>query len=169
MSFNYAEDHRKLKRVIIEAKKSSAMQGTISYLNAQIFGGIVNSAGDNPDGGEDEAVDELDELLEGFAFDEDEEAPPTVVRPHIPRDLTEAAPFSRAPPLSRSPSPVPSRTAKVAAGSSTHRVAQTADVTPPVPKKAPTKVNKSKRPPDSDTVSGAAPAKGTRKTRSVAS
>lgn len=140
------------------------MKSTISYLNTEIFGETVNLVGDDPSGGGNEVEDELSKLLAGFAgiaVDENEEPL--------------AAPFSRASSLdtrSNTPSPVPPPTAKVAARSSTRRVAETADVplaTPPLPKRGRGEANKSKRGHDSEgTVPGAAPSEATKKTRSKA-
>lgn len=120
------------------------MKATISRLNIEIFGEIDTSAQDNIDAIEDGATDEMENLLQGLALGDDE-VPPTVDRPSPQRDLSdsEADPLSRASSplaaLSRSPSPDPPKTAKVAARSSGRRAAETANVplaTPPVPKPA---------------------------------
>lgn len=129
------------------------MKENIAYLNAEVFGAPGKSAQDSGDDSEDETGDEMQNLLEGLALDEDEddEAPPTVDIPSPPRDLTEAAPRSRANSplghLSRTPLPDPPATAIVAASSSTRRAAETADVplaTPPALKAAAKKGKKSR-------------------------
>lgn len=163
-SFNYAEDHQKIKKLIVVAKETSpVMRETIAYLNTEIFGEMDRSARDIPGDSGEEAVDELDNLLEGFAFDEDDEAPPTVDKPCVPRDITEAAP------LSRNPSPNPPETAKAAAGSSSLPIAESSDgptATPPVPQK---KKRRPKRVLDSEgTMPDAAPIKATRPSRKKA-
>lgn len=140
MSFDYGADHRQLKKLIMVSmvNQSKNMEENVQYLNTEVFGELDQSAQDNLDLNDDgdEAEDELENLLEGLALDadEDEEVPPIVNIPSPPRDVTEAAPLSRA---SSSPDHLSSARPR--------RAAKTVDVplaTPPVAKKPPAKKSK---------------------------
>ncbi|KZP29510.1 hypothetical protein FIBSPDRAFT_884923 [Athelia psychrophila] len=184
-SFNYADDQRELKKLIVFSMESStAVRANIAYLNASVFGEMEDDPDDNKES--EYSGDEVQNLLQRLALDEgdDDEAPPTVDTPSLPRDLRATAPLSRASTPPSPLSPVPSfdlpETANVATSSSARPgAAETVDVplilaTPPAPKAPSKKGNKAATvavsegtPPDTAPAPKAASKKG-KKTATVA-
>lgn len=127
-------------------EKSKNIRANIEFLNTEVFGESAKSAQDNPEIGEDDTGDEMENLLARLALDEEQDAAPTVDLPSPPS----AAPLLRVnpplDPLSRNPSRNPSDSvaADVAVSSSARGAAETADV-PLAKPSAPQKTGKKKK------------------------
>lgn len=132
-SFDYLEDHRKLKKLIVESMSSRALKETIAYLNAEIFGSTEGGeAAVNPIA--NEGIDDLTDLVNEFNMvsEDEEEAPPTVDTPSPPNNPSQSASTSR-----RSP-PNSSDPREALANSTTPRITDTSAVLPdkpPAPKR----------------------------------